>query len=93
MIEQYEGFKAAEQADISASKSSTYRDKFVHVEYIEDNFYQLHITDYQITGDADIACCYRNGVWQMEDDITEDQMQEQECPDSDCLPWSDDDCY
>lgn len=92
-IESYEGFKAAESAAIAASQTSTYRDKYVHVEYIEDNYYQLHITDHQITMDADIACCYRNGCYLLEDDISEEQMQQQECPDSDKLPWSDDDEY
>ena len=94
-IESIAGFRAAKQEAINSSNTSTYRDNYVHIEWIEDNYYQLNIHDtYLGDGNSDIIGCYRNGEYVKShqemsddighddsDDITEAQMQEQEQPD------------
>ena len=62
-IESILGFHAAKQEAIRKSQSSTYAGKYIHIEWIEDNYYQLNIHDtYLGDGNSDIVDCYRNGV-------------------------------
>lgn len=62
-IESIRGFRAAKQEAICESQSSTNRDKYVHIEWVEDNYYQLNIHDtYLGDENSDIVDCYRNGV-------------------------------
>jgi hypothetical protein len=89
------GYKNAEREAIRISQTSTYRDKYIHIEWIEDNYYQINVYDtYLGDGNSDIIGCYRNGEYvkshqEMIDevdlndsyDVTEAQMQEQEQPD------------
>lgn len=63
-IESIQGFRAAKQEAINASNTSTYRDKYIHIEWIEDNYYQLNIHGtYLGDGNSDIIGCYRNGEY------------------------------
>ena len=89
------GYKNAEREAIRISQTSTYRDKYIHIEWIEDNDYQINVYDtYLGDGNSDIIGCYRNGEYVKSpqemiddighddsDDITEAQLQEQEQPD------------
>lgn len=102
-IESILGFRAAKQEAINSSNTSTYRDKYVHIEWIEDNYYQLNIHDtYLGDGNSDIVDCYRNGVQvlshddmiaQMDMDETgrEEQESNWDLESYDGPVWSDDD--
>lgn len=100
-IESIQGFRAAKQEAINASQSSTYRGKYVHVELIDDNYYQLNIHDFYLgDGNSDIVDCYRNGVqvlshqdmiaqMDMDELIREEREFDKDIHDS--IMWSDDD--
>lgn len=101
-IESIQGFRAAKQEAIKASNTSTYRDKYVHIEWIDQNFYQLNIHDtYLGDGNSDIVDCYRDGVQvlshddmiaQMDmDDLIREDLDHQEDDFNGDLYWSDDD--
>lgn len=60
----HEGYKNAEREAIRISQTSTYRDKYIHIEWIEDNYYQINVYDtYLGDGNSDIIGCYRNGEY------------------------------
>ena len=91
--ESIEGFTPAKLEAEKLSKTSTYRDKYVHVEWIEDNFYQLNITDFYL-GDTDIAICFRNGEEVLSDRemfIDTQSADEWESMQDRDFHWSDDD--
>lgn len=88
-LDTFTGFNAANQAAISTSESPTYLNKYVHVEWIEDNFYQLNVTDYYL-GDTDIATCWRNGEQVLSDREIVDHL-DMDTNVYDELHWSDDD--
>lgn len=100
-IESIAGFRTAKQEAIQASNTSTYRDKYVHIEWIEDNYYKLNIHDtYLGDGNSDIVDCYRNGVqvlrhddmiaqMDMDELIREEREFDKDIHDS--IMWSDDD--
>lgn len=102
-IESILGFRAAKQEAINASQSSTYAGKYVHVEWIEDNWWQLNIHDiYLGDGNSDIVDCYRNGVQVLshqemidaldnDDSITGYVVDEIDESNTDNPVWSDDD--
>ena len=102
-IESIVGFRAAKQEAIGESQSSTNRDKYVHIEWVEDNYYLLNIHDiYLGDGNSDIVDCYRNGVQVLNHDdmIAQQDIEHDEpvlYPDNVATPeergwyWSDDD--
>lgn len=80
------GYKNAEREAIRISQTSTYRDKYIHIEWIEDNDYQINVYDtYLGDGNSDIIGCYRNGEYvkshqEMIDEMDVDDLIESNLP-------------